>query len=171
MIPDENREPLSAREYRALRQLFGIVDMWDSQGSELRRRLKLIPNGWRDARLIMSLSVKLLTKLCETIPRERLKLIQKELDNTTCEITVRNTITKDERKAYTYVEEEALERITDKAMEVDCLLCDKRGKEARDCQLRKDIERLYMWGFPKIQKDQNCHFAMCSVEDYKDETI
>lgn len=171
MIPDNERPPLSYREYRALRQLFGIVDAWDTQGSELKKRLKLIKGGWRDARLLMAVSERLLRKVCETIPMKKLAMIQKELNSTTCEITVRNTISPTHHEAFTYVEEEALERITDRAMEMECLFCAKCGKDARNCQLRKDIERLYMWDFPKIKDGQPCHFSEGSVEDFKDEKV
>lgn len=167
MIPDNERPPLSYREYRALRQLFGIVDIWDEQGSELKKRLKLIPGGWRDARLIMAVSKRLLTKVCETIPQKKLAMIRKELDSTTCEITVKNTISPTKKEAFTYVEEETLERVTSLAMEMNCMFCEKCGKDARNCQLRKDVERLYMWDFPKVKDGQHCHFAEGVVEDFK----
>lgn len=167
MIPDNERPPLSYREYRALRQLFGIVDSWDEQGSELKKRLKLIPGGWRDARMLMAVSERLLRKVCETIPMKKLAMIQKELNSTTCEIVVKNTISPDKQEAFTYVEEETLERVTSLAMEINCLFCKKCGKDARNCQLRKDIERLYMWDFPKVKDGQHCHFAAGVVEDFK----
>lgn len=167
MIPDNERPPLSYREYRALRQLFGIVDIWDSQGSELKKRLKLIPGGWRDARMLMAVSERLLRKVCETIPIKKLAMIQKELNSTTCEIVVKNTISPTKKEAFTYVEEETLERVTSLAMEMNCMFCEKCGKDARNCQLRKDIERLYMWDFPKVKDGQHCHFAEGVVEDFK----
>lgn len=167
MIPDNERPALSYREYRALRQLFGIVDAWDREGSELKKRLKLVKGGWRDARLIMVVSEKLLRNVCETIPMKKLKMIQKELNSTSCEIVVKNTISPTKKETFTYVEEEALERITDKAMEMECLFCEKCGRDARACQLRKDVERLYMWDFPKIKDGEHCHFAEGTVEDFK----
>ena len=166
-MPDNEHPALSYREYRALRQLFGVVDAWDREGSELEKRLKLIKGGWRDARLLMMLSEKLLRGILGTIPQKKLRMIQKELESTTCEITVRNTVAPLKKEAFTYVEEEALERITDRAMQMECLLCDKCGKDARNCQLRKDIERLYMWDFPKIKDNQPCHFAEATIGDFK----
>lgn len=117
--------------------------------------------------MLMAVSENLLRKVCETIPAKKLAMIQKELHSTTCEITVKNTIVPTKKEAFTYVEEEALERITDRAMQMDCLFCEKCGKEARDCQLRKDVERLYMWDFPKIKDGAHCHFAEGTVEDFK----
>lgn len=43
MMPDKDRPPLSYREYRALRQLFGIVDIWDEQGGELKKGSNSFP--------------------------------------------------------------------------------------------------------------------------------
>lgn len=170
MIPPDTRPPLSRSEYRALRQLFGVVDAWDEEGSLLKKRLDLIPGGWRDAKMLMSVSGKLLRKILETVPREKLLMIKKELNSTTCEVSVRNTVAPVEKEAFTYVEEKAMERVTAKAMESECLFCEKRGREAKRCQLRKDIERLYMWDFPKIQNDAPCHFAQGRVEDFKNDT-
>ena len=159
MIPDEERPPLSHREYRALQQLFGILYLWNEQGSELKKRLALIPGGWRDARMIATVSDNLLRKLMKTIPFKKLGAIKKELESMTCEVKVRNTVANTEPTPYTYVDQHALERVTLAAME-GCYLCDKCGKDARKCQLRQDIEALYMWDFPKIRDGQQCHFSL-----------
>ena len=142
MIPDNERPPLSYREYSALRQLFGMVVGWDEKGSELRQRLKLVPHGWRDARMLAAVSSRLLDGLLGTIPVKKLVMIRKELDNTWCEVTVRNSIAPVKKEMFTYVEQETLERVTDRAMELECMFCEKRGKDARKCQLRQDIEEL-----------------------------
>lgn len=158
------RPPLSHREYKALRQLFGMVALWDSESGELKKRLAGIPGGWRDARMIASVSDKLLRKILDTVPLKKLAMIRKELRSTVCEVVVKKDVTGVTKEAFTYVEQEALERITSKAMEMSCLFCEKCGKEARDCQLRKDVERLYMWDFPKIHDGAPCPFAEGHIE-------
>jgi len=158
---------LSYREYFALRQLFGISHIWDKSGHEIEKRLKKIPNGWRDAKLIMTLADRLLDKVLLTIPREKLDQIKMELNHTFLEVTVKNCISGTPKgHTYTYVETETLERVTDKAMEISCAFCQNRGKEVRDCQLRKDIERLYNWNFPMVGKDGECHFLERFTEDF-----
>ena len=171
-MESNERYALSYREYFALRQLFGISHIWDKSGHEIEKRLKKIPNGWRDAKLIMSLADKLLDRILATIPEAKLRQIRLELQNTFLEVTVKNTITgKPEGSVYSYVETKTLERVTDKAMEINCAFCQKKGKEVRDCQLRKDIERLYHWDFPQIGKDGECHFIERFTEDFNDAEV
>lgn len=171
-MSDNERYALSYREYTGLRQLFGISHIWEKQGHELEKRLRKIPGGWRDARLIMTLADKLLARVLKTIPEDKLRQIAKELDNTYLEITVKRNISGEPHgDMYTYVETKTLERVTDKAMEINCAFCQKKGKEVRDCQLRKDIERMYNWDFPQVGNDGECHFIERFTEDFTDEKV
>ena len=161
MNADSERTPLSHREYTALKQLFGILYMWNSQAPELKKRLETIPGGWRDARMIATVSDNLLRKIFRTIPFKKLGMIKKELDNTTCEVKVKyNVGHTPPGEAYTYVPQGPLERVTVKAMEEECYLCDKTGKDCLKCPLKADIEALYMWDFPKVKDGQQCHFSL-----------
>ena len=161
---ESERPALSYREYKALRQLFGIIDGWHFCGSELDRRLALIPGGRETKEEISRLSDRLLEQLCGTIPYKKLAVIKKELDSTRCEINVMNTVSEAERRMYTYCETKALERITEAAMATYCELCDKRGGEARACPMRKDLERMFLWDYPKVKDGQVCHFAQHNIE-------
>ena len=160
-MENEERPALSQREYNALKQLFGMLYFWNSQAPELKKRLDTIPGGWRDARMISTVADNLLRKLFRTIPFRKLGMIKKELDNTTCEIKVKyNVGSTPSGEAYTYVPQRPLERVTLKAMEMECFLCSKTGRECMKCQLRKDIEDLYMWDFPKVKDGEQCHFSL-----------
>lgn len=171
-MSDEERYPISYREYTALRQLFGIAHLWNLKGHDLEKRLKKIPNGWRDARMIQTIAEKLLVKVLGTVPLTKLEQIKKELDNTFLEVTVKNLVSGEPHgSSYTYVETKTLERVTDKAMEISCAFCQNRGKEVRDCQLRKDIERLYNWDFPQVGKDGECHFLERFTEDFSNAQV
>lgn len=171
-MSDGERYPISYREYVALRQLFGITHIWDEKGHDLEKRLRQIPNGWRDARMIHMVSEKLLIKLLGTVPEKKLEQLKKELNNTYLEVTVKNLVTGEPHgSSYTYVETKTLERVTDKAMEINCAFCQKKGKEVRDCQLRKNIERMYNWDFPQVGKDEECHFLERFTEDFDDAQI
>ena len=171
-MSDEERYPISYREYIALRQLFGIAHLWNLKGHDLEKRLKKIPNGWRDARMIQTIAENLLVKMLGTVPLAKLAQIKKELDNTFLEVTVKNCVTGEPHgNSYTYVETKTLERVTDKAMEIECVFCPKKGKEVRDCQLRKDIERLYNWDFPQVGKDGECHFMERFTEDFSNAQV
>ena len=70
MIPNKDRVPLSGREYYALRELFGMVSSFNVCAGDLEKRVKSIPDAWRDYRLLMVLSEKLMQKVLDTIPQK-----------------------------------------------------------------------------------------------------
>lgn len=157
-MDDIKRTPLSYAEYKALRQIFGMCHVFTSYTDDLKRRLHDVPGAWRDTKLVEKLIDKIMVNVLKTIPTEKLSLIQKELNSTHMEVKLINTVTPDD-KTYTYVPVSELERVTSESMQVNCQFCDKCGKEARDCQLRKDITALYTWDFPKIPNGTPCYFA------------
>ena len=74
----------------------------------------------------------MLIKLLGTVPEKKLEQLKKELQNTYLEVTVKNLVTGEPHgSSYTYVETKTLERVTDKAMEINCAFCQKKGKENR----------------------------------------
>lgn len=158
-LPEEQRPPLSSREYAALRQLFGLVSSLSINEEAMKKRLKLVPDGWRDYRMLQVVSESLLHAVMNTIPLRKLQLIYKELHLTRCQVVVDRSVVKGDDGTATVVDSRALERITEHAMQVECFACQKTGAEARNCQLRKDIEALYMWDFPKIPNGKHCHFT------------
>ena len=161
------KRPLSHSEYRAMMQLFGIASIFETCGADLKKRVQdLIPNGWRDIRMIQTVAQRVTDKLVETVPLNKLRAIRQELDRTICEIKVLPPV-KDQSSLCTYVEQDALERIANRAMINQCYLCGKCGGDARACELRKDIERLYNWDFPKIKNGESCYFAGASIESIK----
>ena len=88
----DGRFHFSEREYFATRELFGIVSTFNKNAEQLERRVREIPGGWRDLKLIMAVSEKLLRGILRTIPKKKLAVIQKELLNTEVLVNVRNAI-------------------------------------------------------------------------------
>ena len=99
------------------------------------------------------------------------KQIRAELHNTITEVTVKKpSITADMKSYYddnlTYVSQRALERITRRCVEFDCMFCEKAGKEAKRCQLRQDIESTYHYELlAGFKKDTVCPFAGGCIHD------
>ena len=159
------------REYYALREVFGLVSTFDRCAGQLEKRLKLIPGAWRDYRMIQTVALKLIQMLLYTIPEKKKKQISAELHNTITEVTVKKpSITADMKSYYddnlTYVSQLALERITRRCVEFDCIFCEKAGKEAKRCQLRQDIESTYHFElFTDFQKNRVCPFAGAYIYD------
>lgn len=71
--PDEDgRYPLSYVEYQSLRSLFGAKNALEQTHNQLERRVRTIPGGWRDFRLLMTLVDKLLGAVLRTIPQKKI---------------------------------------------------------------------------------------------------
>ena len=168
-MQNTERTPLSKREYYALRQLFGLVSVFQICGDDLRNRLRGLSGGWRDLRMMQSVSDKLLRTILDTIPLQKLNILSRELTNTVCEVNVRGPIGIHDESGTACVETAALERMMDRAMQVECFACEKLGKKARSCPMRKDILKLVPWDFPEIGKDSPCPYAQGSIDQILEE--
>lgn len=152
----DGRQDLSYREYQGLRSLFGSKNSLEINWTELTKRVKSIPNGYRDLRMLMSVTDKLLYKILETIPTERLKTIKKELDLTYCKVELASPMTKID-SAMVVVDEGPLYRLISEAVKYHCIGCDMTHKDAkRKCQFYKDIQSCYHYEFTKCD---TCPFA------------
>lgn len=160
-VPD--RFPLSGREYYALRELFGVVSTFNNCAGELDKRVRSIPEAYRDYRMIQSVAEKLVRKLLTTVPKNKLVQISKELKYTRIVVEVKPEITpsRDDGNLLTYVPQRALERIMEKVVGYECFCCEKAGKDARRCQLRRDIEATYHYDYPDDGKE--CPFAGMTI--------
>lgn len=168
----DGRFHFSQREYYATRELFGIVSTFNKCAGELERRVREIPGGWRDLRLLMSLSEKLLENILKTIPLKKLAVIRKELSSTEVIVSVRNDVARPaqtDTDGYTYVSQRALERITQRVVNFECFCCEKQGAAAKKCQLRRDIESTYMFEYP-CGAGKECPFAGAMFGGTEDET-
>lgn len=162
VIPDNERTPLSGREYYALRELFGMVSSFNNCAGDLEKRVKTIPGGWRDFRLLMTLSEKLMGKLLGTVPQKKLAMIRRELSHTTCEIKVTMDVSGRRAEGFSYVPDDALVNTVERVMNWECLFCEKRGADVKRCPVRKDLDALYPWDFPL--KGETCPLAGMSIE-------
>lgn len=157
----DGRFHFSQREYYATRELFGIVSTFNKCAGELERRVREIPRGWCDLKLIMALAEKLLGNILRTVPLKKLAVIKKELSSTEVIVSVRNDVAppaKTDTDGFTYVSQRALERITQRVVDFECFCCEKKGADAKHCQLRRDIEATYMFDYPCPAK-RECPFA------------
>ena len=167
------KKPLSGREYGALRSFFGVVSTLAIAEDNLKERVKLIPNGWRNWRLVESVSYKLLQDLMYTLPLNKLKQIQTELAHTRCYVEVRreycNPAIDPDEKMMTYIPQRPFERIMAIAVNSECLFCDKTGKAAKRCPLRADLNAVYHFELEKeleeIGRGGECPFAGWRIDE------
>lgn len=165
-IPENERVPLSGREYYALREVFGMVSSFNKCAADLEKRVKRIPGAWRDYRLLMVLSEKLMGKLLNTIPQKKLGQIKRDLTHTTCEVKVGMDVGGRISETFCYVPDTALVNTVKRVMNWECLFCEKKDAEVKKCQCRKDLEALYPWDFPL--KGETCPLAQMTIDESED---
>lgn len=104
----------------------------------LEKRLKSVPNGWRDARMIEVQLGKLIDRVAETIPIEQRISILRNLRSQEIRI---GTSAAASVPDFTLVPLESAYVLTQAAMDNQCLFCSKTVMEARKCELRKALDR------------------------------
>lgn len=149
--PDEDgRYPLSYNEYQALRAIFGANNALEQTHKQLEQRVRLIPGGWRDLKLIMSVLDKLMGAVLRTIPQKKLVQIRAELSRTVCEIKLQSvTGGLSDDKLLTVVPQGALETVVNESMSMKCFCCERC--DYKRCELFKAIDSLYNYDFPKTK--------------------
>lgn len=159
-----DRHYLTSREYYVLRELFGLVSAFSTAQDALEKRVRSIPGGWRDMRLIQAVATRLMQNILATVPEEKLMLIRKELAHTKVRVSVERSIgtPDDGTKYFAYVPYNALERIMARVVDDECLCCDKTRDEVLRCQLRKDIEATYPFEYPKRRGE--CPFMGSAID-------
>lgn len=143
------RTKLSGHEYYALRSLIGVVSTFQANETAIEKRIRTIPNGWRDLKLIESVANKLFRNILDTIPKQKLLQIQKELVNVRVEVNVIPDYTGKKKDCFTYVPQDKLEWLEDQVCSVNCDFCTKTLEESRKCPVRKNIEGLHHYDFPE----------------------
>ena len=137
--PDaDGRYPLSGREWAAYRCLIVAVNELDVCANELRGRLKLIPGGWRDLRMLSTVSYKLFNALAETIPQKKLLAIQEEIHNSQIQLVVRSPL-HTMPPSVVYIDEKAFIAVMDRLINTECWCCEKTGKDVKRCEIKKLI--------------------------------
>ena len=147
--PDpDGRYPLTYDEYQALRAIFGAKNALEKTHERLEPRIRTIPGGWRDFRLIMAVLDKLMNLILSTIPYKKLVQIRAELSRTICEVKLQGvTGTLPDEKLLTVVPQGALETVVNESMNMKCFACERR--DYKRCELFRAIDGLYNYDFPK----------------------
>lgn len=149
--PDEDgRYPLSAKEYDAIRAIFGAVYALTEMHPVLEQRCKTIKGGWRDIRLLVTVADRLMDALLLTVPRKKLRAMKRELENTVMEIKMKPAVLPNTDDYLTVVPQGAVEYVTQKALDFCCLGCEKR--DYRNCELFNSVQSLYHYDFPKAKE-------------------
>lgn len=146
-IDQNGKLPLSGKEYEVIRSVYGAVSAFSLCNERLKERAGMVKNLWRDLRLLQALSNSVLIRLLETIPANKLRQMQKDLDNTISIVKVKGVSGK-KTDGYMYVSEEAIIDLCKAATKMTCFGCEKTHSEARKtCQLYKEIKEIFAYEF------------------------
>lgn len=149
---------MTYQEYLAYQELCALVGTIGHLSKKLEKRLKAVPGGWRDARMLDAVSASLITRLCDTIPIEKLLAIRREIDHTQVYIRTKPDYCQRSLDNITYVREDALDDLVQHVMNLDCYLCEKNHAQSKQCPLRKTIENLYHFDI-NVKKTEGCPLA------------
>ena len=133
---------MNSTEYESLRTLFGLCSEWERACETLERRFRSAKGGWRDARRVRTVSLSLMERVIDTIDKEQLGKILRDLKSTRVRVAVGQAAAKD--PAYTYAPVEALRVIINAAVSGECMFCDKSDGAARTCPLRIALNKTIM---------------------------
>lgn len=167
-LDEEGKLPLSNKEYASLQMVIASLDSLDQESSRLERRAKLAGKGtWRDLRMLTAVAAKVFTRLMDTVPKKKRKLIQEEIRRTEIIVNVRppHGLPQSKGVQYTAVPVESLEWLIDRVLKWECLVCEKEGKEQKNCPFRQRLETMYTFDIADIKKGE-CPFA--TMEHYAD---
>lgn len=139
-LPDLNamQEP-GPRELHAIEFILGLHAQILLNEKVLESRLRLIPNAWRNYRLIMRLIDDIVNGLYATLPDKTVKRIIRLLDCGEIIIRPRPVIPVPNMQI---VEANDLEMIINTVLHTECSLCVRSAREAQKCALRKSMMRI-----------------------------
>lgn len=142
MIPQKDidgKYKLTGREYTALLRLFAAQTALMEVEEVLKDRLKTFPNGWRDFRMLSTRMATELDGLLDTVPIKKLIAIQRELKSVKIKLQIGPDAAGSDDQVI-YVNEEAFLKLLDQIVAMNCMLCDKKGKDVKRCPWLQLIE-------------------------------
>ena len=134
---DADRLPLTGKELKCVEYLVGMESRIAESGDTMRERLRRIPNGWRNFRLIFSTLDRLLTDLYDTVPYKGRLYLRKLMEHGEIIIREQPTVRTSE---WNMIKDEDLATLVNTAMASECAICLRAGKEAKKCKLRRALE-------------------------------
>ncbi len=134
------QEKLTGKERTALLYLAALDDEMHKASTILRERLRASsPTGWRDWRLVQTITDRLLMKLVDTLPDKDVRWLAHMLENGRMSINLPGPVAK---RDYLIVDARDMAEISRMAARQVCWLCMKGRREAQHCKLRKCLQNI-----------------------------
>lgn len=116
--------------------LFAACQLLEDSGKELERRVRLLPDGWRDYRLAVSKASRVATDVLCTFTPDRLAGMQKQLPLMHCKVYTGKPAVADPDCLYMTVDDFS---VICKAAHEKCALC--MEQHCARCELGKMFDR------------------------------
>lgn len=128
-----------------LHDLFKLYAAWDAvekvqEDSFFVNRVKSIPNGWRDLRMLRSMLEKLVNAIMWTIPNEKIEGVARTVQRMRYSVTQGKAATKPNANKEQIVSSWEIDALVEAAHENKCRLC--AGDNCGQCKLGKALDNL-----------------------------
>ena len=160
--PDkQGRYKLSGKEYSALLRIMATHNEMIVSSDAIKERIKTIKYGWRDFCRAKQILDKLSRDLLDTVPLQKLLVIQREVKAARLYIKIGPDACPDPNDHVVYINETAFVALLDQIVAMNCLLCDKHGREVKKCPWLKLIEDVMPYSpDPELDpSDGSCQIA------------
>jgi hypothetical protein len=160
-------KPLSGKEYAALQSFFAAISHMAELIPYLKARAHMVPNLWRDLRMIETRLQTILDQLLLTVPPEKLRHISQDIRNTSLYIKVEAPgIRTQSTEGFSYTPTKVLNQLLAYMCEHECMMCDKTPTEARRCPYRQILDNALPHEI-KARDRENCKYAdfVIGIED------
>ena len=154
-------EKVSGREYAAMLSIFAVISTFQVSEPVLEKRLRQLGGGvWRDWRMLVQKSDRVMRALLSTVPANKLAQITRNFEMTKVYIRTEapGIPTKSDRN-WVYVPTSALDYVLNEMIGQHCLLCDQTEVEGRHCPHRQAIEECLPHEIRVARGSEKCKFA------------
>ena len=131
--------PCNGQESMLIQFLTATADQCDLLEPKIERRLRTIPHGWRDWKLMRSIMRRVCDMLLDTMPDKEILRLNKMLQHGEIFVRFRPPIRDTQ---YQLVENETIRRLVNQLIADECAICFKEGAQIKRCGLRRDLHEI-----------------------------
>lgn len=159
--PDKDgKVPLKSYEWIGLKCIWAAQSVLECDNDKLEERLKaMVPNGWRDLRMITLRLRKILDQLVDTIPTNKLYSIKSEMLNTEMRILSRGPSNGVQNIVHLSTTE--MKDLINLLINRECMLCDKTADQGKRCPIFKAITNCMHY---ELDESTSGSCQLCGIE-------
>lgn len=139
-MSNDIRKALNSNEKRAIMYVASLDARLSLDCKCLEKRLKSVPDLWRQYRIAMTAIDKVVDGLYSTIPKEGLLSISRMCDNSDVVLQPKNELNRSSDIEVAHTDD--LRVLINETMKANCAMCLKEGAEIRKCPIRKALTNI-----------------------------